>query len=220
MKLLNLKAFNILFLFLILIFHSIVFAESKVDREEQIKRQLEEMLRARDEMLRSLLDDSAFSDFDTKFEDMIKRFNLQNFDHSGFDTDEKILGEYDWQESESERTFVLKVKQIKDRPLDIKIEKGKIMLKGDVEAVSELKGHLKKKNITKIHFERSISIPPDVDQSNPTFENKDGVLFIKFKKLVHPARPGSKPKRATQNPPDNSVDSLQPVSKDNNDLSI
>jgi HSP20 family molecular chaperone IbpA len=209
MRLLNLRIFSLIFL--ILIFQFNAFSQISPERDEQIKRELEAMLKARDEMLRSLLDDSAFNDFDKRFEDMIKRFNLQNFDQNGFDTDGKILGEYDWQESNTERIFMLKVKQIKDKPLDIKIEKGKIILKGDVEAISEEYNHVKQKKISHIHFERSVLIPIDVDQTNPSFENKNGVLLIKFKKI-------SRSKKSL--PSVKSIDSPRPLDKDNSDLSI
>ena len=218
MKLLNSKAFRIFLINFFIITKA--FSQSASERDELIKRQLEEMLKARDEMLKSLLNDSAFKDFDKHFEDMTKKFNLQNFEQNGFDTDGKILGEYDWQENDSEKIFLLKVKQIKDQPLDIKIEKGKILLKGDVEAISAEKGNLKKKKISKIHFERSISIPSDVDQSNPIFENKNGVVLIKFKKLNHSKKhSGNQPKQKVISP-DNSVDMPTPIDKDIDDLSI
>ncbi len=197
-----------------------VFSQTANDRDEQIKRELEMMLKARDEMLRSLLDDSAFNDFDKRFEDMIKRFNLHDFDLSGFDTNGKILGEYDWQESNTERLFLLKVKQIKDKPLDIKIEKGKIFLKGELETTSEDNAKGKKTKIGHIHFERSILIPEDVDQANPVFENKEGVLIIKFKKKTHSKKAEQGHNKIKVQTPGKSIESPKPISKDINDLSI
>lgn len=162
---------------------STLFAQSnRSDLDQQIK----EIMKAREEMLKSLLEDSAFENFDSRFEDLVKRFQQSNFDLSGMSgfTDGPIVGEYDWRETATHQIFVLKVKQIKDRPLDIKIEKGRILLKGDVESVRENTSMDKKKTkqISKVHFERSFSIPDGVDQANPTFDNKDGELLIKFKK--------------------------------------
>ena len=218
MRLLSLKTFSYFILFLFLNINA--FSQTTADRDEQIRRELEIMLKARDEMLRSLLDDSAFNDFDKRFEDMIKRFNLKDFNLNGFDTDGKILGEYDWQETNTERIFLLKVKQIKDKPRDIKIEKGKIHLKGDVEVISEENNHSKRKQATHIHFERSISIPEDVDQSNPSFDNKEGVLYIKFKKVVRAKKSERILNKIKEQLPEKSNDSPRPINKDNNDLSI
>ncbi|MDD4976395.1 MAG: hypothetical protein PHY93_18700 [Bacteriovorax sp.] len=54
-------------------------------------------------------------------------------------------------------------------------------LKGDVESVDL--NSTKSKKITKVHFERTFSIPAGVDQTDPDFENKAGELLIKFKNL-------------------------------------
>jgi HSP20 family molecular chaperone IbpA len=218
MRLLSLKIFSYFLFFLFL--NNNAFSQTAADRDEQIRRELEIMMKARDEMLRSLLDDSAFNDFDKRFEDMIKRFNLKDFDLNGFDTDGKILGEYDWQETNIERIFLLKVKQIKDKPLDIKIEKGKIHLKGDVEVSSEENNHSKKRQNSHIHFERSISIPEDVDQTNPSFDNKEGVLYIKFKKLVHTKKKERILNKSKDQLPEKSNDTPRPINKENNDLII
>ncbi|MGZ3808445.1 MAG: Hsp20/alpha crystallin family protein, partial [Bacteriovorax sp.] len=147
-----------------------------------IDRQIEEIMKAREEMIKSLLNDSGFQNFDDRFDDLVKKFQQDSFGGMpGMDMG-AVVGEYDWRESDTHQILVLKVKQIKDRPLDIKIEKGQIKLKGDVESVSEGPGK-KGKRISKVHFERSFSIPEGVDQSSPEFENKDGELLIKFKKL-------------------------------------
>jgi HSP20 family molecular chaperone IbpA len=157
-----------------------VLAEDRLDqRQVQMQKQIEEMMKARDSILKSLMDDSNFEDMSSKMEKLMQSFGNDDFFQSGGDGD--VVGEYDWIETKTHQVLSLKVKQIKDRPLDIKIKAGKITLKGDVESQSMDKNQ---KKITRVHFEREFSIPSGVDESNPEFENKKGEFLIKFKKKI------------------------------------
>lgn len=148
------------------------------EQDEQMRRQIEEVMKARDEILKTLMDDSDFQDMATRMEKLMKSLN----DNDDFSFGRNaVVGEYDWLETKTHRILSVKVKQIKDHPLDIKINKGQISFKGDVESQSK-SSHNKK--ISKVHFERTFSLPDDVDQTNPEFENKEGELLIKFKKKI------------------------------------
>lgn len=201
-------------LLMLVISFSVFPQTNKVNRRENIDRQIEEIMKAREEMIRSLLDDSAFSNFDSHFDDLVKKFEQDSFGGMpGAQMDMgAVVGEYDWRETDTHQILVLKVKQIKDRPLDIKIEKGEIKLKGDVESVSEDKSR-KRKQVSKVHFERSFSIPEGVDQSTPEFENKGGELLIKFKKLNVSKAPSKINKKE-------SIDQRRPIGKDADDVTI
>ncbi|MFA6239206.1 MAG: Hsp20 family protein [Bacteriovorax sp.] len=202
-----------MFKFFILIFtliaSSFVFAQT---RQDDMQRQIEEVLKARDEMIKSLLNDQGFQNFDKRFEDMLRNFEKHNLGGDS-NTEGAVIGEYDWRETDTLQIFVLKVKQMKDRPLDIKIEKGNIKLKGDVETINEDKTR-KSKSVSKVHFERTFSIPAGVDQTTPEFENKAGELLIKFKKLV-----GQSPKFKKQKiiPPS---EDRRPLVPDADDITI
>lgn len=186
-----------------------LFAEH--NQEEEIHRQISEIMKARDEMLKSLFNDSGFQNFDKQFEDLVKKFEKENFGQA-FNMDIGVdLGEYDWRETQTQQIFVLKVKQIKDKPLDIKIEKGQIKFKGDIESVST--DNFKNKKRSRVHFERTFSIPDGVDQINPEFDNKNGELLIKFKKLKGMK---STPKKKGNN----LIEDTRPVDKEVNDLTI
>jgi len=186
-----------------------------VNQKNTVQHQMEELMKAQQEMMNSLLDDSGFQNFDKHFEDLVKKFEQNDFSSGqgqGLDDEGDVVGEYDWRETFTHQILVLKVKQVKNKPLDIKIEKGQIKLKGDVESVDL--NNPKSKSFTKVHFERSFSIPADVDQTTPEFENKAGELLIKFKKL--------RPSKAAR-PKANSVDPLkqqQPITKDQDDVTI
>jgi HSP20 family molecular chaperone IbpA len=173
-----------------IIFSFNLFAQNNqlTDQQKIVQKQIEEIMKHREEMFRSLLNDDNFGEMEKRMQEMTKHFfdnnsnlNTQNF-FGG-----TAFGEYNWLEDEKYRILSLKVKQIKDKPLDIKIEKGQIKIKGDVEASDEsgkFPKHSPSKKITKIHFEQTYSIPHDVDEKNPEFENKDGEVLIKFKKKI------------------------------------
>jgi HSP20 family molecular chaperone IbpA len=157
----------------------LVFSSSNLwaQSSSEMEKQLEEIMKAREEMFKMLMDDSSFDSFDKRFENMVKKFQQAG----GFgleQSDDPIVGEYDWLKTPTHKILKLKVKQVKDKPLDIKIENGMIRLKGDVETIDgEGQNTVKRK----VSFQRAFSLPDDVDQTNPEFENKEGSLLIKFK---------------------------------------
>lgn len=166
-------------LFFVILFSTNVYAQSG---QEQFDKQVEEIMRAREEMLKALMNDSMSGDFESRMLEIMKRFGDASSFGSAFDQfDSPVVGEYDWTENDKEKILKIKVKQVKDKPLDIKIEKGMIKIKGDVETTQG-----SGKNVVKraMKFEKSFSLPNDIDQSNPLFENKGENLLIKFKKLA------------------------------------
>lgn len=187
-------------------------AQSKKEREE-LDAEIRAILKARDELMRSLMDDDSFSQFDKRFNDLIKKFDDDSFGGAmpGLQMG-AVVGEYDWRETDTHQILAIKVKQIKDKPLDIKIEKGFVHLKGDVEEVLDYPSRKGGKKISKVHFERSFSIPAGVDQTTPEFENKDGELLIKFKKLKV-KKAGGKPKGSEAKPDSD----REPVGRDSED---
>lgn len=170
-------------------------------QDQQFQKQIEEVMRAREEMLKSLLDDSSSGEMEKRMLEMMKRFSAPGL---GMDELEgPVVGSYDWVVTSSQKILKIKVKQIKDHPLDIKIEKGIIKIKGDVEST---KGTGKNKVVSKSSFERSFTLPDDVDQTTPEFENKEGEFLIKFKRLKTASKPSPRDR--------------QPVAPSSDDLSI
>jgi len=188
-------------------------------RREDLDAEIKAIMKARDELMRSLLEDDSFSNFDKRFNDLIKKFDDDSFGGSmqGLQMG-AVVGEYDWRETDTHQILAVKVKQIKNRPLDIKIEKGFVRLKGDVEEVLDYPSRKGGKKVSKVHFERSFSIPDGVDQTNPEFENKDGELLIKFKKLK-PVRSSPEKKNSTKKQQNQETD-REPVERDSEDAII
>lgn len=171
------------YLFLIFILSSMLVSLGTfagTQQQDDIQKQIEQVMKTRDEMLKMLMDDSNFQDMNSRMEKLMKDFGSEDF-FTGAEDDGDVVGEYEWHETKTHQILSLKVKQIKNRPLDIKIKGGKISMKGDVESQTAKKN---KKTITRTHFEREFSIPEGVDETNPEFENKKGEFLIKFKKKI------------------------------------
>lgn len=180
-------------------------------QQSEMQKQMEEIMKTREEMFRMLLDDSSTEAFDKRFEEMVKRFQQGGgFGGLGLEQfDDPIVGEYDWINTKTHKILKLKVKQVKDKPLDIKIENGMIRLKGDVETVD---GDVRRK----VSFQRAFTLPDDVDQTNPEFENKDGNMLIKFKyKHLSKNKKGDSPEKAEP-----AKDDRVPLSPDKDGISI
>lgn len=201
------KKFFVLILTLTFLLCSSVSAQS---RREELDAEIKAILKARDELMRSLLEEDSFSTFDKRFNDLIQKFEQDSFGSMQGLQMGGIVGEYDWRETPAHMILAIKVKQIKDKPLDIKIEKGFVRLKGDVEEVLDYPGRKGGKKVSRVHFERSFSIPEGVDQTTPEFENKDGELLIKFKKN----------KSSSGSPPKKKDSEREPVGRDSEDAII
>ncbi len=204
--------------FLVFIFSSLSYAQNMSPEQKEIQKQIEEIMRNREEMLRSLFDDDSFKDMENRMQEMMKRFSGKDFN---FNSDSffggAVVGQYDWVEDDKYKVLKIKVTQIKDRPLDIKIEKGQIKIKGDVETVENQKSKNKVKQ--KVHFERIFSIPAGVDEKNPEFENKDGELLIKFKKTSLTGKAQKRPSNSEKEASENNEE-RKPISPDEKDISF
>lgn len=183
--------------------------------DDQFQKQIEEIMKAREEMLRALMDDSSMKDFESRMQEMMKRFAGPDFDLQGFES--PIIGSYDWVVTDTYKILKLKVQQAKDHPLDIKIEQGMIKIKGDVVATQ---GTGKNKVTKKTNFERSFSLPDDVDQTNPEFENKDGEMLIKFKRLNAAKAKTKVENKVKESTPAAKNPDRVPVTPDSDDLKI
>lgn len=156
-----------------LIIQNFLISPSFAQSQEEMRKQIEEIMKAREEMFRSLFNNNSSGDLEKQMEEMVKRFDSWPDFGGGMD----VASSFDdsgWSATNTHRVLNIKVKQIKDRPLDIKINQGMITIKGDAEV---LMGDQK----SMMKFERSYSIPKDVDETNPEFSNTDEEITIKFK---------------------------------------
>lgn len=198
------KFFLVSFLIYFILATNITFAQNTND--EQLKRQIDEVMKARDEMLKSLMDDSFSGEFEKRMEDIMKRFGGIGPGNPFDQSDSLAIGSYNWEETPTEKILKIKVTQSKDQPLDIKIENGMISIKGIAETVN---GTGINKIKSRINFQKSFSLPTDIDQTNPEFKNNEklGELWITFKKIMSK----KSPKR---------IDERIPVKPTDQDLSI
>ncbi len=183
-------------------------------RQDDFLKMVEEMQKRQREMIRSLFNDDG--SFGKSFDDMEKEFDQFGFGDSFGLKNNPIVGEYDWVDDGQNKTLKLKVTQVKDRPLDIKIKDGMIHLKGIVESVE-------KNSKSVVSFQRSFSIPLDVDQNNPSFESKEGEILIKFPKLNKTSSPLKLQKHNTdqeKNLNDQKPMDRQPLKEEQGDLKL
>lgn len=164
---------------------------AKLKKEQKAKRWKSQIELDR-QKIRELLGVDMLGDVSKKFEELLKRFHGDDMD-SFFQDDNlgQFLDDWDpfegltqgsshWIDTPKERILILKYKAPKDSPIDIKIEKGIIQIKGSSEEVSDV-GGVKTKSITT--FNQSYNIPSDVDAAKVKFENKDEEILVKFPKL-------------------------------------
>ena len=156
--------------------------------------------------IRELLGVDMLGDVSKRFEELIKKFHGSDM-NSFFQDDNfsQFLDDWDpyeglaqgsshWMETPKERILIMKYKSQKDSPIDIKIEKGKIQIKGTSEEVSEM-GGVKSKSVSTFH--QTYSIPSDVDAEKAIFENKNGEILIKFPK-INPGKGSDKNRPVTR----------------------
>ncbi len=162
----------------------------KLKKEQKMNHLKDELAKNR-EKIRELLGVDMLGDVSKRFEELMEKFHGNDMG-SFFDDDNfnQFLDDWDpfvglsqgsshWMETPKERILILKYKAPKDSPVDIKIEKGKIQIRGSTEEVSE-SGGIKSKSVSS--FNQLYTIPSDVDGARATFENKNGEILIKFPK--------------------------------------
>ncbi|NOT77996.1 MAG: Hsp20/alpha crystallin family protein [Bacteriovoracaceae bacterium] len=196
------KIFLISFLISFILSSNISLAQNTND--EQLKRQIDEVMKARDEMLKSLMDDSFSGEFEKRMEDIMKRFGGIGPGNPFDKSDSLAIGSYNWEETPTEKILKIKVTQSKDQPLDIKIENGMISIKGIAETLS---GTSANKIKSRMNFQKSFSLPTDIDQSNPEFKNNEklGELWITFKKIMSKKSPKPVEERIPVKPTDQDI---------------
>ncbi len=151
-----------------------VFAQSS---DQEFRKMLEDMQKRHREFLNSFFSDDA--DMGSLFDQMDKNFS-DDFGLFFKDINNPVVGSYDWVEDANFKILKIKITPVKDKPLDIKVENHQIKIKGLVENQNENK---KVKEKTIVTFERVFSLPEDIDETNPKFENTNGEYLIKFPKL-------------------------------------
>ncbi|MCO4794080.1 MAG: Hsp20 family protein [Bacteriovoracaceae bacterium] len=191
--------------------------KSRDEINERFRKSLMDKFKNDRKVIEKMLGGGLFKQFDKKLEDMLKQFDnglYQQFekDMNKFFDDENFdqifknanpyqfmnAGEFKWIETPKERILILKSEFPKDAPLDIKIENGKVHLKGKVmkqgtwmdngQVISGKRA---------VDFDRKISIPRDVHFDKASFDKKDGNIIIKFPKKYIQKAPLKKKKKSS-----------------------
>lgn len=199
-------------------------ATPKKKSREQINKEfrdslLEKIKRDR-EVIEKMLGGGLFKQFDKELEGLLKQFDNgfykqfeddmnKFFEDDNFDKIFKSanpyqfmnVGEYKWIETPKERILILKQEIQEDSPLDIKIEKGIIKIKGKAMKLGSWMENGKIIQGKKaVDFEREIQIPSDVHQDKAQFDKKEGNILIKFPKKYVSDTKSSDPHQRKLNP--------------------
>jgi HSP20 family molecular chaperone IbpA len=165
------------------------------DIDKATEQLLKEYQREIEEMMKS----PTFKGLGRMFEQMMQDMDqdiakdLENFFQNGqFDTllrssdifGQMQIGQGEWIETPKERILVLKFKSTENSPLDIKVENGKITIKGQivVETKEQFAGGGESISRSVRSINQEYMVPEDVDAGSVNFENKDGEILMKFTK--------------------------------------
>lgn len=185
-------------------------SSAKSQREqihEQMQRQLELMRKMMDEAFggqdqgldkmfdqfhRDFFDDDFFQDpfFGPRSRDLFEKFEDMEFDYQR---------DYRWDENDNERILTFKFKPLKDTPIDIKVTKDTVTIKGKVKierSNDELNNRLKSISIKEFH--KTIPVPQDCEGSKAKIEQTKEGIRIRIPKIGK-AQSRVKPK-ATRKP--------------------
>lgn len=216
------KKFFLLALLLLSVLENNLFSNenAKAHKQEEMQNWKKQIDRNR-QQIRELLGVDMLGDVSKRFEQLMEKFGDEDmekfFKDDHFDRFMHNLnpfqgladGSSHWMETPKERILIFKHKVPKNAPLDIKIHKGRIEIKGQSETTHEVAG-IKSKSISS--FEQSYSIPHDVDESKASFENKEGEVLIKFPKKVAGKTVPKVPKKEEED--------LKPLAPSEGDITI
>lgn len=169
-------------------------------------------------------------DFIDKMDDMVEQMHSDFFKQWDQLMQDDQIGDYfkqmeigqedipmEWQKTSQGQKLIVKLKPIKDAPMEIKIEKQQILLKGTVEKTQEF-GLGKSKVVSKriYTFNKLVEIPPELDVQSADIKQSNDQIEIIFKLLSDKKK--SAPKKSEQKKPSQvpGVEPLQPKEGDIN----
>ena len=88
---------------------------------------------------------------------------------------------YEWKTDylKKTKTLILKMKLAKNQPIDIKIEKRSVIVKGQIKEEIKTKNRFSKRTYS---INESIAIPSDYDEKKAEFKSIDNDIHITFPK--------------------------------------
>jgi hypothetical protein len=200
----NIKIYKfILFTVLsLLVCSSLSYAQSadkqRKETNKKFRKSLIDKLNQEKKLIEKLLGVDIYKQFDGKFEKL-----LEQFDDGFYDNMDKIFKDNNfndffqnadqfqfgfgslgiWSENHSHRIYTLQQNFPKDAPLDLKIEKKRILIKGVIEKSFKRRGpNGDIAQVKRMAVNQKIQIPSDVFSDKATFDQFDGKTRILFPK--------------------------------------
>lgn len=164
--------------------------------DNDIESQVQEMMQRQRRMLDTLMKDR--SQFDEYVKELFKRMENEGafqMPRGNFRFDQSTL-KTKWTESDDSRVLIVYTSS-KDDKVNIDIKDGLITLSGSKTIKENLTGNTQASSYSTrtYNFQKSLSIPGDVDVESVKFKSQEGHLHIVFKKLNALNKKEIKPKR-------------------------
>ena len=201
------------------------FRKSLIDKLNQEKKQIEKLLGV-----------DIYKQFDGQFEKL-----LEEFDKGFYDNMQKIFEddtfnplfqnakkfEYGfgaigkWSENDFERIFLINQEFSKDAPLDIKVEKQLIKIKGTIEKKFKRRGpNGDIAQVQKMSVNQEISVPHDVFAEKAKFDQKNNKVRIRFPKKNAPKDKLHEKTNSSLETQEEKDNGLKPLKKRSGDTTI
>lgn len=145
---------------------------------DEVQKQIDEILKRRDQMLKNFFDEDSF--FDSDMDSFLQDFMHKNSGVKGLDS-----MEYFWRDSQKGREFVIK-KPSPESQLEFKVENNIIEIRGEVHVKEEREFQGQKSYSERKSFlSQNVAIPPelDSDKMESRAEADEIILFFPFKKM-------------------------------------
>lgn len=218
------------FIFLVTAFQTSLIANDQIDeqdklakkQEEEFHRKLKESMQADQQAMQQFFQSNDYKILEGRLKELMQRFgawddlNIDDFLNQNFmdNTLQNPLGgsgvDTYWDETNSEKKFVVKSGKDKTTPFNIVVEEGMIKINGStLNEVKNDQGKVISRSYSSVNL--SQDIPDDVDPDSVRYDqDKEGNIIVIFKKKI----PSPKLKS-------NSKDkSFRPLGTDSDDTTI
>ena len=171
-----------------LLFSNLCFSQD----QQSAGSMLEQMIQQQKKMLEMMKEDSSsFDEYVNKMFERMRGSAFGTFDGDTFQLQRDNI-RTSWEETPGEFIYIIQYK--KGDSVNIDIKDGMVILSGmQTKEVKNQKGEVV--NRSQSSFQRSESIPSNVDIKNPEFKNKKELIQIVFKKISSNIKNPSKTKK-------------------------
>ena len=167
------------FFFSLLFISSLVLAQTTLDLDQQIQ----DMMNRQRDLIESMMKDE--DEFNKRVEQLFEKLHKQG----AFGSLNKKLFEFrnsvvntKWVEVENKKKLIIDLDPKEDK-VNIDIKSGIITIKGKKKVMNKFKGQKDSYGHSMHNFQKSLSLPNDIDQTSAKFKTENGKIVVVFDKL-------------------------------------